>query len=448
MSSLAELCLLGLSILGVFDEKNTAYIACAARDRTAQVFARKDGTWDLMQTLDEHVGAVTGILFSNNGQRLVSCSSDRTLVVREFVSRQEETETISAFVILRTIILKSTPVSMTWDIDQDDILLLSTIDRQVHKYDLRTGQSLSTFRASDTEGGDAVVISSMVHIPRPWGSPLIGGVSNTDKSIRLYEEGGTLLARDWGHTEGVTDMAFIQAQNSEEDNSQRILVTVAVDGTIFVWNLELKYPHRQDMAKSVDLLGPSTPTNTDLLMNKPPLRRVFSQSELARFQRSPMDDSLTPTGDRSPKIRKKLSKFLLSQTPKLEPSPMPMPRNLRNSGSSSAQGTIRRSYRNRSPSPPSPRSPQISKRRSSVDVRVRQKNPPTNEFGSLGASTESLCRTLRAYRKRLANSTETLTSELVREAERELALTTRAVDEKVKSKSSVDEQVMVKLLDQ
>jgi hypothetical protein len=442
---------LTLATLGIFEENDSAYIACAARDRTAQIFAKNNNHWDILQTLDEHVGAVTGILFSKTGQRLVTSSSDRTLVVRELVSRKEENETVIAFVILRTIILRTTPVSMTWDVDQEDILLVSTIDRQVHKYDLRNGQALSTFRASDSEGGDAVVMSSLVHIPRPWGSPLIAGVSNTDKSIRIYEESGTLLARDWGHTEGVTDMAFVQTQDSDdEDRGQKSLVTVAVDGTIFVWNLELKSPHRQDMSKSMDLLGPSTPSNSDLVINKPPLRRVLSQSELARFQRSPVDDNPTPTGARSPKLRKKLSKFSLAQTPKLDPSPMQsMPRNLRTSGSSLAQGTVRRSYRHRSPSPPSPRSPrpQISKRRSSVDVRIRVK-PAVNEFGSLGASTESLCRTLRAYRKRLANSNETLTSELVREAERELTLTERAIGDKAKNKNGVDESVMVKLLDQ
>ncbi|KAF2470553.1 WD40 repeat-like protein [Lindgomyces ingoldianus] len=432
--------------IAIFEEKTPAYIASAARDRTVQVFTKKGHVWELMQTLDEHVGAVTGILFSRNGSRLVSCSSDRTLVVRELVSREEAGQIISAFLILRTIILKTTPVSMTWDADQDDILLVSTIDRQVHKYDLRNGQSLSTFRAADTEGGDAVVLSSLVHIQRPQGPPLIAGVSSTDKSIRLYEEGGTLVARDWGHTEGVTAIALVKPQDSDDDDDdgQRSLVTVAVDGTIFIWSLEMKFPYRHDLSKSVDLLGPITPTNYDLLASKPPLRRVFSQSELARFQRSPDDDNQTPTGSRSPKLRKRLSKFSLAQAPKLDPSPMPsIPRELRASG----HGSLRKSYRNRSPSPPSPRNNTIlAKKRSMVDVRTRNK-PPVNEFGSLGASTESLCRTLRAYRKRLANSNDDLSSELVKEVERELAQTARAVGEKAKSRS-VDETVMVKLLDQ
>ncbi|KAF2651962.1 WD repeat protein-like protein [Lophiostoma macrostomum CBS 122681] len=428
--------------ISIFEGRDAAYIACSGRDRVVQIFTRKNDAWDLMQTLDEHVGAVTGLLFSRDGTRLVSCSSDRSLVVRKFVSREDEGETICAFIILRTVTLKAAPISMVWDIDQTDVMLVSTMDRQVHKYSLRNGHCISSFKATDTDGGDAVVLSSLAHIPRPFGPPVIAGVSNTaEKSIRLYDESGTLLARDWGHTEGVTAIALMISQRSDEnDGTPKSVVTVAADGTTFIWNLDFRTPNRQDMSKSIDPVTPLTPTNHDLLASRPPLRRVFSQSELARLQRSPEDDNATPTGNRSPKLRKRLSKFSLAQAPRLEPSPIS---NLLqdNRGSMS-----RRSYRNRSPSPPSPRNPQISKRRSSIDVRARTK-PPANEFGSLGASTESLCRTLRAYRKRLANTTDTIGSELVREVERELAQTARAIGERAKSKG-LDETAMVKLLDQ
>ncbi|KAF2728591.1 WD40 repeat-like protein [Polyplosphaeria fusca] len=430
--------------IAIYEDTTSAYLASASRDRTVQIFTRRTDTWDLMQTLDEHVGAVTGIVFSKNGSRLVSCSSDRTLVVRELVSRKndEDGDATQAFIILRTVILKTSPVSMAWDSDQDDILLVSTIDRQLHKYDLRTGHCLNSFRAADTDGGDAVVLSSLAHVSRPLGSPLIAGVSSTDKSIRLYEDNGTLIARDYGHTEGVTSVALYKSQGTHDEESSRKLVSVAVDGTIFVWNLDLKVANRyNDMSKSVEM-DPSTPTNHDLLATRPPLRRVFSQSELARFQRSPEDDSATPTGNRSPKLRKRVSKFSLAQAPKLDPSPIQ--RDARAAGS--GPGTLRKN-RNRSPSPPSPRNLQgLAKRRSSVDVRMRTK-PSTSEFGSLGSTTEGLCRTLRAYRKRLATSTDNLTSEHVREVERELAQTARAVGEKAKSKG-VNEEVMAKLLDQ
>lgn len=439
--------------ISIYEGKTHTYVACAGRDRTVQVFMKKDDTWDLLQTLDEHVGAVTGVLFSRNGSRLLSCSSDRTVVIRELVSREEDGDLMSAFLILRTITLKATPLSMILDADQDDVLLVSTIDRQVHKYDLRNGHSLSSFRASDTEGGDAVVVSSLVHIPTPRGSPLIAGVSSTDKSIRIYEENGTLIGRDWGHTEGVTDIALVSSKTSEDDDAdQRSLVTVAVDGTIFIWSLDLKAPHRHDLSKSLDLMGASTPTtNKDLLVAKPPLRRVFSQSELARFQRSPEEEVTTPTGNRSPRLRKKLSKFSLAQAPRLDPSPMPsLSRDFQTSGPSFAQPLSRKTFRNRSPSPPSPRNAQLSKsRRPSLDARSRTKSGGNvNEFGSLGASTEQVSRTLRAYRKRLANSSDSLTSESVRELERELAITARAVGERAVKSKGMDETVMVKLLDQ
>jgi WD40 repeat protein len=428
--------------ISIYEGKDTAYIACSGRDRVVQIFTKTNQAWELMQTLDEHVGAVTGLLFSRDGTRLVSCSSDRSLVVREFVSRQDEGQTICAFIILRTVTLKATPISMVWDVDQGDFMLVSTMDRQVHKYNLRNGHCINSFKATDTDGGDAVVLSSLAHIPRPFGPPIIAGVSNTaEKSIRLYDESGTLLARDWGHTEGVTDIALMVSQGLEEnDSTPKSVITVAADGTTFIWNLDFKTPNRQDMSKSMDPVTPLTPTNADLLASRPPLRRVFSQSELARFQRSPEDDNPTPTGNRSPKLRKRLSKFSLAQAPRLEPSP------ISNMLQDNRGGMTRRAYRNRSPSPPSPRNPQISKRRSSVDVRARAK-PPPNEFGSLGASTESLCRTLRAYRKRLANTTDTVSPELVKEVEKELAHTARAIGERAKSKG-LDETAMVKLLDQ
>jgi WD40 repeat protein len=435
-----------ITSIAIHEESHITFVASASRDRTVQVFTRLEETWDLLQTLDEHVGAVNGVSFSRNGTRLVSSSSDRSLVVRELLSLEDDRGTTRAFVMSRAIMLKATPVSSAWDVDQDDVLLVSTIDRQVHKFDIRTGQSLSNFRACDTDGGDAVVLSSLVHIPRNWGAPLIAGVSSTDKSIRVYDESGSLVARDWGHTEGVSDIALVETPGqASEELGEKSLVTVAVDGTIFAWALALQAPNRQEMSKSMDLLAPNTPSNQDLLSNKPPLRRVFSQSELARFQRSPVEETPPPTGNKSPKLRKKVSKFSLAPTPKLDPSPMPTSSREGRITAWQGQGTARRN-KNRSPSPPSPRNPQLSKRRASLDARSRTK-APVNDSSKIGASTESLCRTLRAYRKRLANTSDTMSPEIAKEVERELAATARAIGERVKTKA-FEETVMVKLLDQ
>lgn len=421
-------------------EGQPTLVASASRDRTVQVFTRAGETWELLQTLDEHVGSVNGITFSRDGTRLVSSSSDRSLVVRELLSLEDQNVINSAFAMSRAIIVKATPVSIAWDTDQDDTILISTIDRQVHKFDIRTGQCLGNFRSCDTDGGDAVVLSSLVHIARSWGAPLIAGVSSTDKSIRVYDDNGSLVARDWGHTEGVSNIALVGDEASEKS-----LVTVAVDGTIFVWDLGIQTPNRPEPSKSLDLLAPNSPSNPDLLSSKPPLRRVLSQSELARYQRSQQEGDPTRSGSNSPKLRKKASKCSINAAPKLEPSPI-------SSNPRDGQGTTHqdkntgRRNKNRSPSPPSPRNTQRPKRRGSVEPRNRAK-APVREFGTIDGGTESLCRTLRAYRKRLANSTDTLSPELAKEVERELAVTARAIGDRVKTKA-FEETVMIKLLDQ
>ena len=426
--------------IAVYEGKNTI-IASSGRDRTIQVFQRTDDGWDLSQTLDEHVGAVTGLLFTSDGSHLLSCSSDRTVVVREALAATSDRQASTAFVIVRTITMRNTPVSMTLPAGVDDFLILSTTDRSVHKYNFRTGQLSNTFKASDTEGGDAVVISSLVQIPNATGQHLIAGVSSTDKSLRLYDENGILFGRDWGHTEGVTDLTLV---SSDSDSAQRCLVSVAADGTVFIWNIDFKEPARRDISQSMDLAG-ITSSGKDLLSSKPPLRRILSQSEMAKFQpRTSGEDVSTPTGRRTVKLEKRTSRFSLAQAPKLEPVPM---------NTYDADGR-RRTMNRRSPSPPtSPRNTQRVNRRPSLDPRARTKSGPSalspNPF-SLSTSTDQVCRSLRSYRKKLASSAdEPLAPEALRELERELGLTARALGEKaMKSRGQAEETVMVKLLSQ
>lgn len=211
----------------------------------------------------------------------------------------------------------------------------------------------------------------------------------------------------------------------------------------------------------------------DLVLNRPPLRRVFSHSELARFQRSSAATSPILGSDenadtrsntpvqagistpRSPKLRKKASGFKLAQTPKLDPSPSlsSIPRGINstfqtppNAGDFTREGNGGRksySYRNRSPSPPSPRTQGSKSRRASVDARGRTKAVITSQTAGNGnsaqeltTSTETLCRQLRNYRKKLAQApTDTVNGggialEAARELERELAATARALGER------------------
>lgn len=414
------------------DDKSTI-IASASRDRTIQLFTLSANGLDLLQTLDEHAGSVTCLMFAKAGSQLISCSADRTVVVREAVQRDGNGPPV--FVIARTITLKNSPTSMRPS-QYEDAVLLSATDRCIQLVNTQSGRIMFSFKAADAEGGDAVVMSSLAHLPSSTGPPIVAGVSSSDKSVRLYSEDGYLLARDWGHTEGVTDIAVVLPLEGQEGTR---IVTVAADGTIFVWNTEQMRPASSGSDQSASG-APSTPSSAEL-----PVRKVISTAEIARFHRSQsadVDENEPPSPTASAALRvptglkHKSSRLSVKTTPRLDPSP------LTNHGvQQSSKG------RQRSPSPPSPlaASPSRTRHTGHLHNRVnRSGSIPTTEaekhhssgsgrpvsrggFGSVAASTEQLCRTLDAFRRRLEKAPGSVAPDSLTDLERELEMTMNLV---------------------
>jgi WD40 repeat protein len=439
-----------------FEREGAQFLVSASRDRTVQLFSYRDHRPELLQTMDEHAGAVTSLLLAQNGTQLLSCSADRTIVVRDSIFRDPADPTTLAFVMLRVITLKSAPLSMCLAAPPDSIMV-STLDRCITKYSIKNGQAGFSFKCSDNDGGEAAVMSRILYAPSLNGNPTIAGVSSSDKSVRLYSEYGTLIARDWGHTEGITDMAIVPPKSRDGASPPFIsprIVTVAADSTIFLWNSMVAANQNTGQLPESANDGHSTPVTTPL---GPPLRKVISHSEISRYRRDKSVEDLDPlspgvkgTPSRlasPPKVRKKNSRISLAPAPRLEPA-------LRAAHESSRH----KSLKNRSPSPPSPRStkPRELTRRQSVGTTLRSQNSESTlsnhtaaGFGTLTASTESVCRTLRAYRKKLSSApaSDTISPDALRELEKELKLTAKVVGERSHSRS-IDEATLAKLLDQ
>ncbi|KAK0872345.1 hypothetical protein LTR91_018037 [Friedmanniomyces endolithicus] len=470
-----------------FQRADQKLLATASRDRTVQLFAWTDSKLELLQTMDEHAAAVTSLLATEDGQLLLSCSADRSVVVREAWLQDPNNPASVAYVILRTVTLKSAPTSMCMGADQSTLLVAST-DRSITKFNIKSGQTIFAFKCADTDGGEAVSMSKILFAPMLNGNSVIVGISSSDKSVRLYSELGALLARDWGHTEGVTGVALLAPVRGDDEVKATRLVTVAADSTIFLWDTS---------PASTPSLPQQTLDSTDTIATPkltvsmgPPLRKVMSYASLTRLRReSSLEESdpssptaaQTPTQASSPqRLRKKASRMSMAPAPRLEPA-------LRSSfAESSLRSSRRSSLRQRSPSPPSPRNPPTSaaaaartshRTRPSLSSTLRSKSsenvlksfaspPPTtfsnttpsapsaSTFGSLTSATESASRTLRAYRKRLANApppssttTELVSSEALRELEKELKLTARVLGERSRG-GTVDEGTMARLLDQ
>ncbi|KXT07485.1 hypothetical protein AC578_573 [Pseudocercospora eumusae] len=436
-----------------FEKNQQQFVASASRDRTVQLFICRAGKLELLQTMDEHAGAVTGLLLSEDGYRLMSCSADRSIVVRECVQRDGPNSATVAFAMARAITLKSAPTSIC-NTSQPDTILVSTVDRSIMKYNTSTGQAGFSFKCADGEGGEAVAMSKVLFAPSLNGNPTIAGISGSDKSVRLYSDYGTLIARDWGHTEGITALALVGPRRSNaepSDNSSPMIVTVAADSTIFLWESMVTTP-RSTTQMSDEANGESA-----LPALGPPLRKVISHSEMSKMRRERLVDENMPPSASTPsyppsphKMRKTTSRLSLAQTPRLDHGSRP-----------NFDPSRRRSMMQRSPSPPSPKhSTKTGARGAKLGMSLRSKSSEnvlsttssaatSKSFGTLNASTESVCRTLRTYRRKLgtASVNEEINTDALRDLEKELKLTARALGERSTSKA-LDEATVAKLLDQ
>lgn len=420
--------------VAVHETASRTLVASCSRDRTIQLFQWGNQQLELRQTLDEHAGAVTGLLFAKDGSQLLSCSADRTVVVRQTISRDDGGPMIYA--ILRTITLKSSPTAMRVSAHEYTILL-STADRSVQLVNISNGRTTQNFKASDFEGGDPVALSSLVHLPSATGGPIVAGVSSTDKSVRLYSDDGFLLARDWGHTEGVTDIALIDDKGDKTEADAPVkLVTVAADGTIFMWNAKPIKASVLELEQQDDVLSPIMVASP---VTRPPLRKVISSSEIIRLQRSQAADDgevptpTTPTALRSSALRKKPSRLSVNPAPRLSFSPMQSTRQ--------SSPELPGGFRSRQKSPSPPLSPRYAKQ-STLKARrisggptlnVRTSNQINGPMGN-GAVTKSgvsfvdkLAEQLRSSTKELEASIASTSPHALKALEEELESTLRLV---------------------
>jgi len=309
-----------------FERSGFQLIATASRDRMVQLFAW-NGRFDLLQTMDEHAAAVTGLLTVSQGERLLSCSTDRTVIVREAYQRLGHDPLSIVYVMTRTITLKSSPTSMCLGADQNE-LLVAAADRSISKHSVKGGQTGFAFKCSDSEGSEATAMSKILYAPSLNGSPTIIGVSSADKSVRLYTEYGLLIARDWGHTEGITDAALLLSNDIDGSDSKPKLVTVAADSTIFMWDTTSQHSTAKDTTAE-SIVSLDSPALSKPAALAPPLRKVLSFSELSRFKReksieeenivSPLAPPTASQPSSPRRVKKKPSRSSIPPTPKLEP---------------------------------------------------------------------------------------------------------------------------------
>ncbi|KAB8254434.1 WD40-repeat-containing domain protein [Aspergillus pseudonomiae] len=427
-----------IALSAAFD---SCLVATCGRDRMVQLFQITEDSLKLVQTMDDHVGAVGQVLFINDGENLLSCSADRTVLIRERVTREADGGVSIAYMISKVITLKSSPVSMTLSADDTDILIISTTDRCVHQYEIPSGRHLNSIRAVDSDSNDAVVMGALTvaggilgHSPK-----LLIGVASTDKSIRVYDlDRGVLLTGEFGHTEGVSDVQLLERSPDPPSGTVvRTLISSGIDGVVMMWNISVQPFQAQEITRNTS--KEEDEGSKEMALSRPPIRKILSKNELAEFRHEHGTGASTPTREQSPPLIRKLSKLSLGPTSAKNGDATP-----RTPTPASARSSSRLERSHRTPSPPSPKSTPAKKtshlshnnHRSPLDIRSRSRYGGKTEFGSLNMSTEQVCRTLRAYRKKLNGAKENLPSQ--KELERELGLTLRALHSRTKGCESTE----------
>ncbi|GAP83767.1 putative WD domain-containing protein [Rosellinia necatrix] len=421
--------------IATYEDNSTLLVASCGRDRTAQLFHQlKNGDFEHFQTL-EFAARVSQVLIPST-DKVITCSLDRTVQIHDLVAKEGDPD-VRAAISSRTLSLKASPTSMAMGPD-GKTLFVSQVERSVYMFDLDTGKPISSFKCFDENGADPVILDSLTPRPATEKEPaFLLGLSNTDKSIRMYDTQGHFLAREWGHTEAIHGVAVI-----EGDDGDRKVVSVGSDGTIMIWDIDLQDRGWGSISReSSPVKDATTP------VNQPILRRVLSKTELAEFQR-PLSSA---GGRRSPprSLTKRRSLYLgnLSSTPTTKTPTSAQP-------STPAAIIAEDTPSRRRPGTPSA-SPPISPkskggRRPSVPTLNSTKTKSNNNlrsFGSLNMSTEQTCRTLRAYRKKLASS-DPISQDTLAALDQELRLTAVALGDRAKRSKAISDTLLHGLLDQ
>ena len=402
----------------------------SSRDRTIQVFRQTADDLSLIQTLDDHAASVTDARFWEKGSLLISISSDRTVVVRKSASVDVDS---LAYIVLRVIPLKASPVSFATVPFDPNLLLVSTLDRQVQKIEISSGRLIRSFKALDPFLGESVLLGSLQaytfdSVEGP--TSVIAGFSSTDKSIRLHGyEDGALLAREFGQA-AVSGMKILQPR-SADGTTNNMLISCGFDGTVMIYCLGISSQKCNDSTIN------SVRQQADQI---PPLRKTLTKREIADFQKALGETEnhlATPLQSPSPsRLKTKTTNYsLLSKTL----STLPSIPDSQNQSYAPTRRNISQTHGSRNRSPHRSEKAKKSSLRPSLDPRRRSRSATNLKETSL--SSKDLCEALRAFRKRVINSpAEKEAIGLRDELQLELDLTLQAIRRGQGEMPSISEQ--------
>ena len=373
---------------------------------------------ELIQTLDDHTATVNDLSFTDDGSSLLSMSSDRTILVRKIARVEGEN---LAFLPVRVITMKATPVSFGLVSSEPDNIIISTMDKQVQKYDIRSGRLLNTFKVQDPMNGENVLMNSL-QVQKVGEGPdermILFGASSLDRAIRVHDcNKGILLAREQSQT--AVSAVKVLARHEEGILTSRFLVSCGLDGTVSIWDVLEPGQGRNDQTRAASPLKQT-------LASSHPARKTLSQAEIRKFQQSleNEEDGVSPIRGPSPsRIRRKTSRYSMADTGRLSVAPI-------STANTTPTPTVRKASEDHSPSPAATKSVKtLRSGRPSLDHRRRSKSAAN--LNDLDNDAGIVTKNLQALRERIESSvSDKMKAQTVKNLENELNLALIALSEK------------------
>ncbi|KAJ9548772.1 hypothetical protein OSB04_021315, partial [Centaurea solstitialis] len=188
------------------------FLASGGSDRMIQLFDA-NRNFDLIASVDDHSAAVTAVKLTGNGRKIISCSSDRSLIIRDVAGRGTQYDISHSH---QQIASGGTVCDLAIDTTTETVVT----DKSINIFNVAAGQVIRSFKQGG-DFGDPIKVAL-----DPSCSYLV--CSYSDRSICMYDfMSGEMVACGLGHGEAINGIIFLPDCKH----------LVGSDGCIFVWKV-------------------------------------------------------------------------------------------------------------------------------------------------------------------------------------------------------------------
>ena len=172
-------------------------------------------TGALKTTLTENNDYIHSMAYSQDGKLLAAGNGNQTIHLWDSISAEHIATFKTSYQAIKALAFSP-----------DSSILASGTHKEIHLWNLETGESISTVGHKDIE---ALTFS-------PDGKILASG--SRDTTIRLWDtNSGRIIDTLIGHSGSITSLAF-RSQNNKQDDGNTILVSLSEDKTAIKWYIK------------------------------------------------------------------------------------------------------------------------------------------------------------------------------------------------------------------